>query len=60
MHEMEPGQQIQVEALMGRLMWLVLREQEPEAAPDQPWDADGWRAMCHEMERHAQGGEEAG
>ncbi len=29
MHGMDPEQRDQVEALMGRLMWLVLRAQDP-------------------------------
>jgi hypothetical protein len=29
----------------------VLRTQDPGSAPEQPFDAAGWRAMREEMER---------
>jgi hypothetical protein len=51
LHGMDAGQLERVDALMGRLMWLVLRAQNPGAAPDQPFDAAAWRARREEMER---------
>jgi hypothetical protein len=57
LHGMDAGQQERVDALMGRLMWLVLRAHDPKSAPEQPLDAAGWRAMREEIERQADGSE---
>ena len=48
---MDEGQRERVDALMARLMWLVLRTQDPSSAPERPFDAAGWRAMREAMER---------
>jgi hypothetical protein len=58
MRGMDSSQQERVEALMGRLMWLVLRAQDPDAAPAEPIDAAGWRALHEDIERETEARDE--
>ena len=55
LHGLDSRQQERVEALMGRLMWLTLRAHDPSAAPAEPFDAAGWRALREQVQREVEG-----
>jgi len=46
------------EALMGRVLWLTLRELDPDAAPDTPFGAAEFREFQRQTEVESQTDEE--
>jgi hypothetical protein len=57
MQGMDEDQRERVDALMGRLMWLTLRSQDPNAVPETPFDGARFRAMREQLERELGSGD---